>query len=142
MNQQRAFEITMKVIFPVDNVVNWLLAAALVLAPITFEQFITRVPLLPAIVYRIIGAGFVVFALWQDWILMRKRRALMDMWVAGVLAILPAIALTVALIAFEQFLHPGALTGLWVGNVYMIVLGVWYLTIPSLTNEVRNIVVR
>jgi hypothetical protein len=82
--------------------------------------------MLPDWVYRVIGIGFIGFAAWQTWIVRKDEINPPSLIFAALLAEGPVVLLTAALVFgnFPLYLLPKIL--LWIGNIYMLVLGVWY----------------
>jgi hypothetical protein len=132
MSSQQAIDFTYRRIIPYDNLLNWVLTALLIFFPEMVGRLITTVPVLPTIVYSVTGIGFGFFAIWQDWVLIRKRQERVDLWIAATLAFAPAIILIVPLILFAPVVRPIWLALLWGGEIYMIILGLWYVRIAQL----------
>jgi hypothetical protein len=107
-------------------VLNWVLGAALTLAPAWVDRLLGYSPLLPALIYRIIGIIFLAFAGWQTIIVARSKLGTAALLFAAFMALAPVILLTVALVWMDFGLYPVARVMLWAGNVYMFLLGVWY----------------
>lgn len=132
MSSQWAVNLTYQKIFPYDNALNWVLAALLIFFPEKIGQLITSTRVLPTLVYSATGIGFCIFAIWQDWVLIGRRRKSLDLWIAAALAFAPAVALAVALALFAPAIRPLSTGLLWAGEFYMIILGLWYVRTAKL----------
>jgi hypothetical protein len=126
MTAKSACDFTLKRLFFGDMVLNWALGAVLTLAPAWVDQWLGYSPLLPALIYRVIGLVFLAFAGWQTVIVARRRLGPAALFFAAFMALGPVILLTVALVWMDFALYRGARVVLWAGNVYMFLLGVWY----------------
>ena len=109
-----------------DMLLNWFLGVILLLAPRFVDRLIGSSPMLPDWIYRVIGIGFIGFAAWQTWIVRKDEINPPGLIFAALLAEGPVVLLTAALVSrnFPLYLLPKIL--LWIGNIYMLVLGVWY----------------
>jgi hypothetical protein len=126
MTLEQAKDFTLHRIIFGDMLLNWLLGVILLLVPGLADQLIGRSPMLPDWVYRVIGIGFIGFAAWQTWIVRKDEINPPSLIFAALLAEGPVVLLTAALVFgnFPLYLLPKIL--LWIGNIYMLVLGVWY----------------
>lgn len=124
---QRAREFTIKRLFLGDTLLNWFLGGMMTFFPALVDRLLGSGRLLPVPVYQVFGAGFLLFAAWQTWILARRRMGAWALIFAGIMALGPFIGLTIALVFVDFALYPGWRIALWVGNLYMLVLGIWYL---------------
>lgn len=139
MNVERAREFTLRRIILPDMVLNWFLGIVLIAIPGVVDDLIGSAPILPPLIYRIMGGMFLAFAAWQTWVLRRNTIAEPGLILAGLLAEGPVIALTVALIFWEVpvYLIPKIL--LWIGNIYMLFLGAWYFTLAYWISKQRKV---
>ncbi|GAB4479607.1 MAG: hypothetical protein Kow00124_25490 [Anaerolineae bacterium] len=119
--------LTHRRLFPADMALNVVLGALMLLAPGTVDRTLGASPLLPPVVYRVIGAGFLAFAVWQLVMLLRPALKPADLIFAAVMAEGPVVLLTIALLRLPLDLRPAWRVILWIGDVYMLLLGVWYL---------------
>lgn len=75
----------------------------------------------------LLGAGFLLFAIWQSVIIARGEIINSKvMAFAALMAVLPAIILGGSLLFSRLPWHPRSRTVLWIGEVYMLSLGAWY----------------
>lgn len=120
-------------IFGADLLLNWGLGFWLLVGNAD-QVLMQNSPVLQPIVYRLIGLGFLVFALWQSWQL-RKPISPAALQIAYWMAILPILALGIALIIFNNMLRPIPRILLWLGELYMFFLSVWYSRILTLLRK-------
>lgn len=110
-----------------DMLLNWLLTGLLILTPATVDGLLGETALAPLWVYQSVGAAFALFAAWQLTDQLRGRVGAGGLIFAAALAEGPVVPLTAALVFAPLALRPAARAVLWVGNIYMLFLGVWYL---------------
>lgn len=127
MTVETARTFTLKRLVLGDMLLNWFLGAVLALAPRLVDNVLGYAPLLSTLIYRVIGIGFLGFAAWQTWIVIRQDIRPGDLVFAGLMAEGPVILLTIALLFLPLALRPGWRIVLWAGDVYMLLLGVWYI---------------
>lgn len=120
-------------IFGADLLLNWALGFWLLVGNVD-QVLMQNPPVLQPIVYRLIGLGFLAFALWQSWQL-RKPVSPAALQIAYWMAILPILALGIALIIFNNQLRPIPRILLWLGEFYMFLLSVWYSRILTLLRK-------
>lgn len=114
-------------LFTGDTVLNWFLGGVLVAFPAAIDQLLGLSPLLPLWGYRLIGAGFLGFAAWQTTVIGGRRPFTPGQLIcAALMAEGPVVLLTLALVWMAFPLYPGWRVALWIGNIYMLLLGVWY----------------
>ena len=119
-------------IFLADTILNWLVGLALLLIP--FDSLIMLNPPVIAVwVYRLIGLGYLGFALWQT-INHKNSAAPKVLLFAFWMVFLPTLFMAWALIAFHHQLHPIARILLWIGELYMFILCGWYGHLYQLEN--------
>jgi hypothetical protein len=122
---ERRKNLALRIIFG-DMLLNWTLGALLTLLPRFAESIAGTEPMLPVAVWRAIGVGFLLFAAWQTWVVQRWDIGPDGLWFAGWMAWIPAVLLTIALLYMGFPLRDGARVALWVGDIYMFLLGGWY----------------
>ena len=127
MARDKARQFTLHYLFRGDTVLNWFLGSVLVFFPSLADSALGRHPLMPVVVYQVIGGGFLLFAAWQTVILIRQKLGPRALAFAALLAEVPVILLTVALVFMSLDMFPVWRVVLWVGNGYMLLLGVWYI---------------
>lgn len=119
-------------IFLADTILNWLVGLALLLIP--FDSLIMlNPPVIAGWVYRLIGLGYLGFALWQT-INQKNSTAPKVLLFAFWMVVLPTLFMAWALIAFHHQLHPIARILLWIGELYMFILCGWYGHLYQLEN--------
>jgi hypothetical protein len=110
-----------------DMILNWFLGIALIAFPGSIDALLGMAPILPLLIYRLIGLGFLGFAAWQLVVVRRGRIGPPGLVFAAAMALGPVIALTIALVAMRLPLRPIWRLILWAGNAYMLLLTAWYL---------------
>jgi hypothetical protein len=114
-------------LFAADTIINWIIAGALLLFPTCVEGLLAGGALLPKAVYAALGAGFLIFAIWQTVVIWRRtviERGVMGF--AALMALLPAILLAAALCFATLSLRRWAGAALWAAVAYMLLLGSLY----------------
>jgi len=124
MTHDRLKAITLRVFFG-DMLLNWALGVFLMFLPDFARSAIGAEPL-PLGGWRILGTLFVLFAIWQTWIVRGWNIGPDGLWFACWMAWIPVILLTMALLYSNLPLREGARAVLWVGDIYMWLLGSWY----------------
>lgn len=127
LDVEKARAFTLRRIVFGDMLLNWFLGAALSLFPALVDGLLGRAPLAPPVVYRVIGVLFLLFAAWQAFIIARGRLGVGALIFAALMALVPVVLLTMLLLFVNLPLHTGWRIALWVGDVYMLFLGCWYL---------------
>lgn len=134
---RRAYDFTLNRLFAGDTILNWFLGALMTF----FPRFVDRVlikdpPMLPAVFYIVVGIIFLAFAAWQSFIVaIQKRLGPPALIFAAVMALVPVVLLTAALVFLALPLKPFWRAVLWVGDVYMLFLGAWYLYLAHRLNQ-------
>jgi hypothetical protein len=130
---EKAHRFTVRRIFFGDTVLNWFLGALMTFLPGLADRVLRSGagPLLPPGVYRVIGVIFLLFAAWQTAVLVRGRMGAPALWFAAFMADAPVVLLTAALVYLNLPLRPGWRIVLWVGDVYMFLLGLWYVYLAA-----------
>ena len=117
-------------LFSADAGLNVFLGMLLTFSPAWTDQIITRSRLVPPGIYRFIGTIFLFYAAWQLLVILKNRVASRDAMIfAAVMALVPVILLTAALLYADL---PVVLLWriiLWMGNIYMLLLAAWYVFI-------------
>lgn len=131
MRADQAKHFTLHRLYFGDMLLNWFVGAVLTLFPATVDNLFGRAPLVPLPLYRVIGVGLLAFAAWQTWVISRRDIGPPALIFASVLAEGPVILLTAALLA-DFALRPGWRIVLWIANIYMLLLGVWYAYVARL----------
>lgn len=109
-----------------DMLLNWFLGFVFVFFPLRFEKLIASGPLLRIWLWATIGTIFLGFAAWQVGIVKRNDISSKELVFAALMAWVPVVLLTVGLLMdFPLFSWARAI--LWTGNIYMFILGGWYL---------------
>ena len=120
-------EFTQK-IFLFDLILNWTLGLALLFFPEVINRLTFKTALFGPMLYTLLGVLFLLFAFWQTGVhLLKKVFRPFNLAFAAVMAIIPIILLTQALLSFNSLIHPLILLLLWLGNTYMFLLTAWYL---------------
>jgi hypothetical protein len=113
--------------FVADTALNWIIAAAMLVSPDAIEALIANAQLLTPGIYRILGAGFLIFAAWQTVTIRRGTIATRStMRIAAAMALLPAVLLAAGLCGLTLPLRSWARHVLWVAVAYMLLLGSLY----------------
>lgn len=115
----------MKPLIIFDNILNYLLGIVFAFFPLTFQSWISPNEILPKWLWILFGIGFLLFAGWQTYNL-KKGFSKRDRVFASVMALIPVVALTIALL-LPLKLYLVARILLWLGDLYMFVLGILYL---------------
>lgn len=127
MTADRATRLTLGYLFPGDAVLNWFLGFTLVFFPSGVDGLLGQRPLAPELVYQVIGGGFLLFAAWQTVIVIRRQIGPPGLVFAALMAEIPVILLTIVLVFMNLDFFPVWRVILWIGNSYMLLLGVWYI---------------
>src|SRR5687767_15128673 len=90
---ERAHDFTVYRIILGDMVLNWVLAVALMVFPGWVDNILGQSPILPPMIYRMIGLLFALFAAWQTWIVTRGKISVSGLVFAAVMALVPVIML-------------------------------------------------
>jgi hypothetical protein len=109
-----------------DMFINWFLGFVLVFFPHRIERLLTFELLLPLSIWVIMGIVFLGFAVWQLKVVKKGSLEPKELKFAAFMALVPVVLLT-AVLFVEIPLYFWARVILWVANIYMLVLGVWYL---------------
>lgn len=127
LDVEKARTFTLRRIVFGDMLLNWFLGAALSFFPALVDGLLGRAPLAPPIAYRVIGVLFLLFAAWQTFIVVRRQLGVGALLFAALMALVPVVLLTVLLLFMSLPLRIGWRIVLWVGDIYMLFLGCWYL---------------
>ena len=127
MTKTNKKELTLQII-RYDSYLNWFLGVFFLANPDLFLSFFTPQLQLPYSFWLVLGIGFLLFALWQTFFIIRPNKInACQLQTAAVLAWLPVLALTYLLALMPSIFYPNALLLLWIANIYMLLLGAWYL---------------
>lgn len=111
-----------------DIVINITVGIFLVLFPDYINRFLFNKQILPPWLIAAIGFGFLLFAIWQVAFFIKPQGfTIRNLRFAAVLAWIPCLGLTFALlseIGGQLLIFPRII--LWVGNIYMLLLGGLY----------------
>nr|MBN1229184.1 hypothetical protein [Anaerolineae bacterium] len=134
MNPQAARRFTLKRLFFGDTLLNWFLAFVLIIFPGLVDRVLGRERLAPPLVYMLIGAGYLLFAAWQTYHVAQSRLGAPALYFAAAMAEGPVVLLTIILLMALPF-RLGWRIVLWIGNIYMLLLGVWYIYVARISPE-------
>jgi len=126
MTLDDAMRFTRDYLFRGDMWLNWFLGCMLLLFPSQLDGLLGQRSLLPLLVYQVVGGGFLLFAAWQSAVVIRRHLGSAALVFAALMAEIPVVLLTAALIYMHSDLRPASRVVLWVGDGYMLLLGVWY----------------
>ena len=126
LQYEHAHDFTLKHLFLGDMILNWFLGGILLFFPMLVDMTLGVTLIIPLVIYRFIGLLFWLFAAWQSWMFRRGRLGLLGLIFAALLAFIPVIALTVALVFMDFPLRIGWRIIHWIGDVYMFFLCAWY----------------
>ncbi len=135
MKVEQAKTFTLKQLIFGDMLLNWFLGIIFALFPLPADRVLGYAPLLPPMIYRVIGLGFLLFAAWQTWVVIQGNVKSGGLIFAALMAEIPVVMLTIALLFMDFKLRPGWRIVLWIGNVYMLLLGVWYVFVARMLNS-------
>jgi len=113
-------------LFLFDTFFNWFLGTLLLFFYRFFENLIGDEPLLPEIIWIIIGTGLLLFSIWQTFAVLLKKIGKNHFLFSCIMAWIPFFMLTYALIFMEFALKTEARIFIWIGNIYMFILGFFY----------------
>lgn len=113
-------------LFPGDTALNWFLGAVLAFIPVRVELIIAYGTILPVFEMRLVGVGFLLFALWQTWVIARNALNEVNLTIASFLAFVPDAALVWGIVSLNPPFRPLFRVLIWAAVVYMILLGIWY----------------
>lgn len=131
MSKTKQKTLTLKII-RYDSYLNWVIGLALLAVPTQIQSLIFPTFTLPAWLYFSLSLGFLAFAAWQTFsILIPIRLTSCQLQFSSFLAWLPVLALTLTLALIPFTFHPTALYLLWFANLYMLLLGAWYLYLST-----------
>ena len=131
---RRAHAVTVNQVFLGDTILNWFLGGALTFFPGFVDRTLRKAgspQMLPNLLYMAIGLGFLGYSAWQTLVLARQRMGAPALVFAALMALVPFVALTLALAVLSLPLKQGWRVVLWVGNTYMGLLGLWYLVLEA-----------
>lgn len=109
-----------------DMIFNWFLGGLLTIFPGFVDRVLTTTRFFPIAAFRLIGIGFLIYSVWQTFIIVKKRLSPRALLGAAWAAFGPVIILTGGLILWGEVIAPFWTVVLWIGDVYMLLLGLWY----------------
>lgn len=116
-------------IIKIDNVINWVLGAALILVPDFFNRLFFGHEVLSHWIYIVVGAGLVWCAVWQtENFLKQEKLEVPSLRLFAILAWISVLVLTTVLLmplVGGRLLLVSKIV-LWAANIYMLLLGGWY----------------
>lgn len=133
---RRAHAFTLNRLFLGDTILNWFLGVVLTFFPRFVDGLLSfDPPMLPTVFYIVLGVIFLGFAAWQTSVVVRQRMGPPALVFAAIMALLPFAGLTFGLVFMDLSLKPLWRTILWIANIYMLLLGIWYLYLASRVRE-------
>ncbi|RKX77077.1 MAG: hypothetical protein DRP87_10165 [Spirochaetes bacterium] len=138
MDAEKARKVTRTAIFLPDTFLNWIIGIVFIISPEEIDSILGSSPLLPQLFYIAMGIGFLLFALWQSWVLLKGSFNHSELVIAGLLAVFPAALLATALIKLDLDLRPTWRIVLWASAGYMTALGAWYLFLAEKLREMKS----
>jgi hypothetical protein len=122
----RALACTKRLFFG-DMIFNWFLGGLLTVFPGFVDRVLTTTRFFPFIAFRLIGIGFLIYSVWQTFIIVKKRLVPRALRGAAWAAFGPVVILTGGLILWGEVIAPFWTVVLLIGDVYMLLLGIWYI---------------
>lgn len=113
--------------FLFDTYVNWGLGILFLFFHDQAEKWMSNEALLPDYLWICIGAIFLLFGWWQTYIVLKNKFGRFARLFGFITAWLSVLVLTYALVFMNFNLFPEARLIIWVGNLYMFILGGLYL---------------
>lgn len=135
MNAESAHSFTLRKLFFGDMLLNWFVAAVLIPFPVFCDTMLGTAQLFPYGYYRVLGVIFLLYAAWQTAIVIKSALTPGALWFSAILAEVPVVLLTAALVGLGLPLRPQWRIILWIANFYMLFLGVWYIFVARLVNK-------
>lgn len=111
-----------------DMILNWILGILFAFFPGSVKDwlFYERLTWLPFWFWFLAGIGFLAFAAWQLKIVLKGKINRRELIFASAMALLPAALLTFSLLFLSLPLFLSARILLWLGDIYMLFLGIGY----------------
>jgi hypothetical protein len=109
-----------------DTILNLILGFAFIALPGPVEDLLGDGPLIPFIAWRVIGAIFVLFAVWEFIVTRRPPLSAASLAFASFMALAPTVLLAATLLFFPLPLNAFGRVVLWLGVLVMLLLGVYY----------------
>lgn len=110
----------------VDTIVNVILGVLFVTLPGPIEGVLGNGPLIPVIVWRVIGVTFILFAAWESFVTRRPPLSITSLAFASFMALAPTVLLAAALLFLSLPLNLFGRVVLWLGVLVMFLLGSYY----------------
>lgn len=114
-------------LFLFDMFFNWFLGILFLFFHRFFDDLIGNEPLLPELIWIIIGEGLLLFSFWQTYIVILNKISKNDFLFSCIMAWVPFIMLAYVLAFMEFALKAEARILIWIGDFYMFILGFFYL---------------
>ncbi|MBP6978620.1 MAG: hypothetical protein PHD61_07675 [Bacteroidales bacterium] len=112
--------------FIFDTVLNYGLAILFIFFFRQTESFISKTDILPDYFWIAAGTGLLLFGFWQTFVLLTGSFRSTNRLISCILSWLCFIALTYALIFIGFPMKPLPAFLIWIGDLYMLFLGVIY----------------
>jgi hypothetical protein len=109
-----------------DTILNVILGVLFIAIPGPIESILGDGPLIPFVVWRVIGAIFVLFAVWEFIVTRRPPLSVASLAFASFMALAPTLLLAAALLFFPLPLNLFGRVVLWLGVLVMFLLGSYY----------------
>lgn len=109
-----------------DANVNVILGVIFIAIPDTIEDVLASAPLIPFIIWRVIGVIFILYAVWEVIVVRRPPLSASSLAFASMMALVPVVLLTTALLFGDFALRPLGYILLWIGDAVMLLLGSYY----------------
>jgi hypothetical protein len=130
-------EFTLNKIIFYDMILNFFLGFGFIFFYKNFEKLISPEKVLPVLIWRLIGIGFIFFAGWQTKVLSKKNINSKELIFASLMALIPVIMLSYALIFMNFNLYLWSRIVFWIGNIYMLILGSWYMFLAIKLRKIK-----
>lgn len=129
MTKKNKRKFTLKII-KLDAYLNWFLGLFFLAKPDLFQSLLFPSLKLPSLFWLLASLVFLGFAAWQTFFMVIPQSInVCQLQTAAALAWLPFLGLTYILVLLPTVFYPRAFLILWLADLYMFVLGTWYLYI-------------
>jgi hypothetical protein len=118
-----------------DRILNAILGVAFIAIPGPIESVLGEPPLIPTVVWWVIGALFLLFAAWEQIVIRRPPLSIASLAFVSLMALVPVVLLTAALLFLDIPLNTFGRVILWAGDLLMLLLGVYYAQVIWLTKR-------
>jgi hypothetical protein len=106
-----------------DRILNAILGVAFIAIPGPIESVLGEPPLIPTVVWWVIGALFLLFAAWEQIVIRRPPLSIASLAFVSLMALVPVVLLTAALLFLDIPLNTFGRVILWAGDLLMLLLG-------------------